>query len=264
MAIGLIGIKLGMTHVYDGSGHCRSVTAIQAGPCTILNFRDSKRDGYNAIQVGFKQIDAKKLTLPVQGQFKKLGVNAFAHVKEFRLKESPVKKNNGDDKKDKKADESKASDVQKNAIDIAIGAELTVSLFQANELVDVTGVSVGRGFQGGMKRHGWSGGPKSHGSRLHRNPGSIGTSATPSRVLKGRRLPGHMGAKQTTIQNLRVIGLDEENHLIWVEGAIPGSEQDVIMIRKSVKKPGVVKKIHQDDVGPSDGTADGSAKGKKK
>ena len=218
--IGLLGKKLGMTHVYDDYGRRKAVTAIQAGPCTILQLREPATHGYHAIQVGFEPVKESRLTKPQLGQFKKAGAGPFRHVREFRL---PV------------SDPGDAGGWK-------IGQQLTVEVFQPYELVDVTGLSIGKGFQGGVKRWGWKGGPRTHGSTSHRAPGSIGSTTTPGRVWKGHHLPGHMGAAQVTVQNLRVMRLDPEHHLLLVEGAVPGAEQGLLLIRKSRKRPGVIRK----------------------
>ena len=215
MAIGLLGKKLGMTHVYDEYGRRLAVTAIQAGPCTILRLREPEREKYRAIQLGFELIPESGLTKPELGQFKKLGAGPFRYVREFRLAQ------NGEWK---------------------VGQQLTVDVFQDNELVDVSGMSIGKGFQGGVKRWGWKGGPQTHGSMSHRTPGSIGSTTTPGRVWRGHHLPGHMGADRVTVQNVRIIRRDLEHHLLLIEGAVPGAERGLVIVSKSVKRPGVIKK----------------------
>lgn len=214
MSIGLLGKKLGMTHVYDEYGRRRAVTAIQAGPCTILALRDPKAHGYQAAQVGFEPMKEKAVTRPRAGQFKKAGTAPFRFVREFRLKDGEWK----------------------------VGQQLTVELFQQHELVDVTGISIGKGFQGGMRRWHWKGGGETHGSMSHRAPGSIGSTTTPGRVWRGHHLPGHMGADRVTVQNLRIARLDTEHHLLLVEGSVPGAENALVLVRKSVKRPGVIRK----------------------
>lgn len=224
--IGLLGKKLGMTHVYDEYGRRQTVTAIQAGPCTILQFRELQRHGYRALQVGFEPVKETDVTKPQQGQFKKAGTGTFRYVREFRLPTTPLTSGNGE------ALETK---------EWRIGDQLTISLFQENELVDVTGISIGKGFQGGMKRWHWRGGPETHGSMSHRAPGSIGSTTTPGRVWRGHHLPGHMGAQRVTVQNLRIVRLDPQNNLLLVQGAIPGAEHQLIFISRSMKRPGVIK-----------------------
>lgn len=228
MSIGLLGKKLGMTHVYDENGRRITVTAVQVGPCTVLRIREPKRDGYQAAQVGFEPIKESKLSKPLAGQFKKLGQASFRYVREFRLTGRTGQRG----PKDGAVIEP----------ELSVGQQLTVSLFQENELVDVTGTSIGKGFQGGMRRWNWKGGPATHGSTSHRRPGSIGSSTTPGRVFRGHHLPGHMGHDRVTLQNLRIVRLDAEQHLLLLEGAIPGVERSLVMIRKSVKHPGVIRK----------------------
>jgi len=223
MSIGLLGKKLGMTHVYDEFGHRWAVTAVQAGPCTVLRLREPKRDGYKAVQVGFEPIDEKRLSKPRLGAFKKAGTEAFRYVREFRL---PMAKNGGS-----------VSEPEWKA-----GQQLTVDLFQEYELVDVAGISIGKGFQGGVRRWNWKGGPQTHGSMSHRAPGSIGSTTTPGRVWRGHHLPGHMGDDQVTIQNLRILRLDPANHLLLIEGAVPGAEDGLVVVTKSKKRPGIIKK----------------------
>src|SRR3989338_7079438 len=213
--IGLLGKKLGMTHAYDDYGRRKAVTVIQAGPCTILQLREPARHGYQALQVGFEPIEEKKLRKPQLGQFKQAGSGPFRHVREFRMSD------NGEWK---------------------IGQQLNVELSQPHELVDVTGVSIGKGFQGGVKRWGWKGGPQTHGSMSHRRPGSIGSTTTPGRVVRGHHLPGHMGQDRVTIQNLRILQLDTEHHLLLVEGSVPGAEEGLVIVRKSRKHPGRIRK----------------------
>jgi large subunit ribosomal protein L3 len=214
MAIGLLGKKLGMTHVYDEYGRRLTATAIQAGPCTVLQRRERSRHGYDAVQVGFEAVTKEsKLSKPVLGQFKKAGTRPFRYIREFRAEG-----------------------------EFAVGQELTLELFKEYEIVDVSGISIGKGFQGGMKRWHWKGGRETHGSMQHRAPGSIGSTTTPGRVWKGHHLPGHMGADRVTVQNLRILRLDLEHHLLLVEGSVPGGEQTLLTITKSVKRSGVIKK----------------------
>ena len=225
MAIGLLGKKLGMTHVYDDYGRRRAVTAVQAGPCTILGLREQKREGYRAVQLGFEPVKEKVLNKAQLGQFKKAGAGPFRYVREFRLSNgvpAPAKTEPAEG-------EWKA------------GQQLTVELFKPYEIVDVTGISIGKGFQGGMKRWHWRGGGATHGSTSHRAPGSIGSTTTPGRVWRGHHLPGHMGADRVTVQNLRIARIDPEHHLLLIEGAIPGAERQLVIVSKSRKHPGLVK-----------------------
>jgi len=243
MAMGLLGKKLGMTHVYDEFGRRQAVTAIQAGPCTVVRVRDPKRDGYHAIQVGYDPISDAKLTKPQQGQFKKAGVSTFRYVREFRLPAAPTKCLPGAAQAGlpTAAPAEGGAAKQENGQTPVVGQQLTVELFKEHELVDVTGVSIGKGFQGGVKRWHWKGGPETHGSMSHRAPGSIGSTTTPGRVWRGHHLPGHMGADRVTVQNMRIVRLDPEHHLVLLAGAVPGSEGGLVFIRKSVKCPGVIK-----------------------
>ena len=227
MPIGLLGKKLGMTHVYDEYGRRMAVTAVQAGPCTIIQLREPGRHAYRAVQVGFEPISESKLSKPRLGQFKKRGAAAFQHVREFRLPAQPA---------------VAGSPGNGGSEEWKVGQELTIELFKEYELVDVTGVSIGKGFQGGVRRWGWKGGSQTHGSMSHRAPGSIGSTTTPGRVFRGHHLPGHMGADRVTVQNVRIVGLDPQHHLLLIEGAVPGSDHGLVMIRKSIKRPGVIKK----------------------
>jgi large subunit ribosomal protein L3 len=194
-----------------------TVTVVEAGPCTILRRRTRERDGYEAVQLGFEPIIETKVKKPVLGQFKKAGAGCFRHVREFRIAE--VQSNGG----------------------WTVGQHVTVELFKPYELVDVTGTSIGKGFQGGVKRWGWSGGPATHGSTSHRAPGSIGSSTDPGRVLRGHHLPGHMGNARVTVQNLRIIRVQPDANLLLIEGAIPGAAQSLVMVKKSQKRFEVVK-----------------------
>ena len=221
--IGLLGKKLGMTHVYDDYGRRIAVTAIEAGPCTVLSLRESTPHGYRALQVGFEPVQESRVTKPQMGQFKKAGTTPFRYVREFRLPDGQAGLPGADG-------------------EWKIGQQLTVEVFQPYELVDVAGISIGKGFQGGMKRWHWKGGRATHGSMQHRAPGSIGSTTTPGRVWRGHHLPGHMGSDQVTVQNLRIVHLDPENNLLLVQGAVPGAEQQLILITKSRKYPGKIKK----------------------
>ena len=225
MSIGLLGKKLGMTHVYDAYGRRLSVTTVQAGPCTILSLRVPARHGYQAIQVGFEPINESKLSKPRLGQFKKAGVGPFRFVREFRIGPAAPKA---------------ASEVDANGW--KIGQQLTVELFQEFELVDVAGIAIGKGFQGGMKRWHWRGGSETHGSTSHRAPGSIGSTTTPGPVWRGHHLPGHMGAGRVTVQNVRILRVDPTHNLLLIEGAMPGADNGLLMVTKAKKRPGVIKK----------------------
>ena len=232
--IGLLGKKLGMTHVYDEYGRQRAATAIQAGPCTVVGLREPQKNRYRALEVAFEPVKESSLTKPRLGQFKKAGTSAFRYVREFRL---PLSSSPTPAETKKESTEGNGAEKEWK-----VGETMTVDLFQQYELVDVTGVSIGKGFQGGMKRWHWRGGAQTHGSMSHRAPGSIGSTTTPGRVWRGHHLPGHMGADRVTVQNLRILRIDSENHLILVEGAIPGAENELVLVRKAMKRPGVIKK----------------------
>ena len=201
-----------MTQVFGEDGSHLPVTVIQAGPCTVTAVRSKATDGYDALQLGF-ETKTKNVTKPMQGHFKKLGVGAVRVVRELRLDKSAAEKLG----------------------DYAIGQHLTVEIFAAGEVVDVAGVSKGKGFQGGVKRHNWKGGEASHGSMFHRAPGSIGASSDPSRVWPGHKLPGRMGGDRRTVLNLSVVRVLPEQNLVLIRGAVPGANGSLVMVRKSVK-----------------------------
>ncbi len=204
---GLIGRKLGMTQVFSLEGAV-SVTAIEAGPCTVIQKKDKKKDGYDALQLGFGRKKAKNVTKPLQGHYKKADRGVFQVLREFRL----------------------------DSIDAyEVGNELKADLFQVGDFVDIVGISKGRGFAGAVKRHGFKGGRMTHGSMFHRAPGSIGASADPSRVYKGTKLPGHLGSRRVTAQNLQVFGVRPDRNLILVKGAVPGCMNGIILIKNSIK-----------------------------
>jgi large subunit ribosomal protein L3 len=206
MSAGIIGKKIGMTRVFEDSGVAVAVTVIEAGPCPVVQRKTVARDGYNAVQVGFGT--AKKPNSPTKGHFKRAGVAPTATLREFRT----------DD-------------------DHAVGDELNVAaLFSVGDLVDVTGITKGKGYQGVVKRWHFAGGKKTHGGEKdHRRVGSIGASAWPSRVVPGIRMAGHMGHDQVTVQNLMVIQADSERRLLVVKGAVPGPKNGLVVIRKATK-----------------------------
>lgn len=211
--LGLLAKKLGMTQLFNEHGRAVAVTVLEAGPCTVTQVKEPQRGGARSIQVGFESIDSKRLNKPMQGHFKKANTGAFRYLGEFRpAQEEPY----------------------------AIGQQLTVGLFQEGELIDVTGTSIGKGFQGGVKRWHWKGGPATHGSMSHRAPGSIGSTTFPGRVVRGHHLPGHMGNARVTVQNLRIMKIDLEANLLVVEGAVPGPEQRLVTVKKSIKRPGAI------------------------
>jgi len=203
--MGLIGKKIGMTQLFDEKGDIVPVTVIEAGPCTVTEIRTGERDGYTALQLGFGTNKEKRFTKPVLGQFRKRNLPPSRHLKEFRV-----------------ADISTYS----------LGQTLNASVFEKGEHVDVEGTTKGRGFAGVIKRHGFKGGHASHGPTMGREPGSIGSSAYPSRVIKGKRLPGRMGGKPLTTKNLVVAGVDAEQNVLLVRGAIPGPPNGLVFVLK--------------------------------
>ncbi len=202
--IGLLGKKIGMTRVYNEMGAVIPVTVIEAGPCKILQVKSNSRDGYNAIQVGFGKKKGQRVNKPLKGHFDKSESEGFYNIREFRI-QNPEEYQTGQD--------------------ITLG-----ELFKSGDIIDVQGVSQGKGFQGVMKRHGYSGGPSGHGSKFHRKPGSIGMSATPARVLKGKPLPGRMGTDTVLRKNVLVVDIREDENIILVKGPVPGAKQGLLKL----------------------------------
>ncbi|MFC2144498.1 50S ribosomal protein L3 [Acidobacteriota bacterium] len=200
---GILGKKIGMTHIFTDDAKQLGVTVIEAGPCLVLSVKEKN------IQIGFDNVKEKSLNNALLGYFKKISAKPLKIIREVSR----------DSKKEYK-----------------VGQELKADIFKVGDFVDVTGTSIGKGFQGGVKRWHWKGGPASHGSMSHRRIGSTGSSATPSRVLKGHHQAGHMGAARVTVQNLKVVKVDTENNLLLVEGAVPGSKNGYLIIRKAKKK----------------------------
>jgi large subunit ribosomal protein L3 len=208
---GILGTKLGMTQVFDEAGRMVPVTVVQAGPCVVTGVRTPDSDGYSAVQLGFGEIDPRKVTKPVAGVFAKAGVTPRRYLAELRT----------DD-----------------ASEYTLGQELTAEVFAAGQLVDATGKSKGKGFAGVMKRHGFKGLSSSHGTqRKHRSPGSIGACATPGRVFKGVRMAGRMGGVRTTVQSLTVHAVDAERGLLLIKGAVPGPGGGLVFVRSAAKAP---------------------------
>ena len=203
---GLLGQKLGMTQVFGEGGRMIPVTVLEAGPCRVAQVKTAERDGYAAVQLAFAEIPERKTNRPMKGHFSKAQLPAFRYVCEFF-----------------------------STGEISPGATVKVDIFAKGELVDVVGISKGKGFQGVMKRHHFHGGPRSHGSMFHRAPGSIGSSSWPSRVWKNMRMAGHMGHVQVTVQNLEVVEVRPEESLIFLRGAVPGPEGCIVKISKSKK-----------------------------
>jgi large subunit ribosomal protein L3 len=208
VSIGLIGKKVGMTQLFDESGKAVPVTVIEAGPCPVVQRKTAGGDGYEAVQLGFRpQVKAKGVTKPVKGHFEKAGVAPHKYLREFRLESS-------------------------GGTEYGVGQILTVTLFQVGEKVRVKGVTKGKGFQGGVKRWGYLGGPETHGSMFHRAPGSIGASSFPSRVFKGHHMPGRMGGDTTSVKGLKVVKIIPERNLLLVRGAVPGPAGGLLTIVK--------------------------------
>ncbi len=208
MSIGLIGKKVGTTQLFDENGKAVPVTVIEAGPCPVVQRKTASNDGYEAIQIGFRpEPKAKTVTKPLKGHFEKAKVALHKHLREFRL-QSP------------------------ETTEYTVGQVLTVALFEVGEKVRVTGVTKGKGFQGGVKRWGYRGGPATHGSMFHRAPGSIGASSYPSRVFKGHHMPGRMGGDTKSTKGLKVVKIIPEQNLMLVKGAVPGPAGGLLTILK--------------------------------
>jgi large subunit ribosomal protein L3 len=211
MLKGILGKKLGMSQIFASDGRRVPVTVIEAGPCVVVQKKTEATDGYSAIQVGFGRKPAHRVGKPALGHFKQAGQGAFATLREFRVE---------------------------NADDFNVGDEISCAqVFAIGDIVDVTGTSRGKGFQGVIKRWNFSGGRSTHGSMFHRAPGSIGASAWPSRVFKGKRMAGQMGNARVTVQNLAIVDVRPEQNLIFIKGAVPGPQNGLVMIRRGVKLP---------------------------
>jgi large subunit ribosomal protein L3 len=208
MIQGILGKKLGMTQVFAIDGKRIPVTVIEAGPCVVLQKKTVAADGYNAIQVGFGTRRAHRTNKPEMGHFKKVGMGSFRYLREFRVE---------------------------NIDEFNVGDQISCEAFAAGDIIDVTGTSKGKGFQGVIKRWNFSGGRASHGSKFHRSAGSIGCSAWPSRVFKGKKMAGQMGNARVTTQNLVVVDVRAEENLILIKGAVPGAKNGLVTIRKGVK-----------------------------
>lgn len=204
----LIARKIGMTQIFVEDGSLVPVTVLEAGPCTVTQVKTLENDGYSAVQVGFEDKKEKHTTKPEQGHFNKAEVSFKRFVKEFRFE---------------------------NAEEYTVGQEIKADVFEAGDKIDVSGTSKGKGYQGAIKRHNQSRGPMAHGSKYHRQAGSMGMASYPGRVFKGKKLAGHMGAEAVTIQNLEVVRVDTENNLILVKGAVPGPRKSIVTLRDAVK-----------------------------
>ena len=208
MMKGIIGKKLGMTQIFMEDGTRVPVTVVQAGPCYVVQKKTTETDGYSAVQVGFESIVASSANKPDLGHCIKSGHGVFRYLREFNMEATS---------------------------DMSIGDSITVDQFSPDDLIDVTGTSIGKGFQGVIKRWNFKGGRASHGSRFHRAPGSIGASATPSRVFKNKKMPGQLGNCKVTVQRLKVVRIDSADNLLLIKGAVPGHKNSIVLIKQSVK-----------------------------
>ena len=208
MKKGIIGRKIGMTQIFDEKGNVIPVTVIEAGPCVVAQVKTQETDGYNAVQLGFGDVKDKHINKPEAGHFAKAKLANKKHLREFRLD---------------------------NVENYKVGDEVKADVFEAGEKIDVQGITKGKGFQGVIKRHGQHRGPMGHGSMYHRRPGSMGSTSTPGRVFKGKKLPGHMGRITVTIQNLDVVRVDMDKNVILVKGSVPGAKGAILKIKSAVK-----------------------------
>jgi len=212
---GILGRKVGMTQVFNDNGEAVPVTVIEAGPCYVVQLRVPEKEGYRAVQLGFESVKPRKLTQGQRGHLDKAGAPALRYLREFRMRENES---------------------------YEVGQQVDVDIFQPGERVDVVGTSKGRGFAGVVKRHGFKGGPHTHGqSDRERAPGSIGACASPGRVWKGMRMPGHMGARRVTSQNIEVVLVDPDRNLLAVKGSVPGASGGLVVIKEG-RKQKVAKK----------------------
>ncbi len=204
----ILATKVGMTQIFDENGALIPVTVLQAGPCVVTQIKTVENDGYSAVQVGFVDKREKLVNKPLRGHFTKAGVSYKRYVRELKLE---------------------------NAGDYKLADEIKADVFEKGDKVDASAISKGKGFQGAIKRHGQSRGPMAHGSKYHRHAGSNGSSAYPSKVFKGKKMPGHMGCEKVTIQNLEVVSVDAENNLLLVKGAVPGPKKSLVTLKETVK-----------------------------
>lgn len=202
----ILAKKIGMTQIFNESGELVPVTVLQAGPCVVTQVKTVENDGYNAVQVGFEDIREKLVNKPKKGMFDKAGVSYKRYVREFKLEG-----------------------------EYAVKDEIKADIFEAGDKIDASAIAKGKGFQGAIKRHGQSRGPMAHGSKYHRHAGSNGACSSPSKVFKGKKMPGHMGAKKVTTQNLEIVRVDAEKNLLLVKGAVPGPKKALVTIKESVK-----------------------------
>ena len=204
----ILATKVGMTQIFNEDGVLTPVTVLQAGPVVVTQVKTVENDGYSAVQVGFVDKREKLVNKPLKGHFDKAGVSYKRYIREFKLED---------------------------AENYALGQEIKADIFVAGDKIDVTAISKGKGFQGAIKRHGQSRGPMAHGSKFHRHAGSNGSSSDPSRVFKGKKMPGQMGNKKVTVQNLEIVRVDAENNLLLVKGAVPGPKKAMVTIKETVK-----------------------------
>ena len=204
----ILATKVGMTQIFNEDGVLTPVTVLQAGPCYVTQVKTVDKDGYSAVQVGYVDKREKLVNKPLKGMFDKAGVSYKRYVREFKLE---------------------------NAESFNLNDEIKVDQFEVGDKIDATAITKGKGFEGAIKRHGQSRGPMAHGSKYHRHAGSNGACSDPSKVFKGKRMPGHMGSKQVTIQNLEVVRVDAENNLLLVKGAVPGPKKALVTIKNTVK-----------------------------
>ena len=204
----ILATKVGMTQIFNENGALVPVTVLQAGPCVVTQVKTAENDGYKAVQVGFVDKREKLVNKPQKGHFDKAGVSYKRYVREFRFE---------------------------NAEEYSVKDEIKADIFAAGDKIDATAISKGKGFQGAIKRYGQHRGPMAHGSKFHRHQGSNGSATTPGRVFKGKGMPGHMGSKQITVQNLEVVKVDVDNNLILVKGAVPGPKKSLVTIKETVK-----------------------------
>ncbi len=204
----ILATKVGMTQIFNEDGVLTPVTVLQAGPCFVTQIKTVENDGYSAVQVGFADKREKLVGKPLKGHFDKAGVSYKRYIKEFKFE---------------------------NAADYTLAQEIKADIFEAGDKVDATAISKGKGFQGAIKRLGQHRGPMAHGSKFHRHQGSNGACSDPSKVFKGKGMPGHMGAKRITIQNLEIVKVDAENNLLLVKGAVPGPKKSLVTIKETVK-----------------------------
>ena len=204
----ILATKVGMTQIFNEDGVLTPVTVLQAGPCVVTQIKTVENDGYSAVQVGYVDKRDALVNKPMKGQFDKAGVSYKRFVREFRLED---------------------------AENYTVAQEIKADVFADGEKVDVTAISKGKGFQGAIKRHGYSRGPMAHGSKYHRHAGSNGAASDPSRVFKGKKMAGHMGNKKVTVQNLEIVRVDAENNLLLVKGAVPGPKKALVTVKATVK-----------------------------